>query len=91
MFNSKIEVNAAYKLVGTMSEMPRKLCFVCGRQGETISVLLVSGITTATVRQFEREFAQVRTRDGLYNLMPCNRVSDVGEVAEICEIVRGGL
>ena len=42
--NDVIEVNAGYKLVGRMREMPRKMCFVCGRQGDTISLLLVNGV-----------------------------------------------
>ena len=85
-----IEVNAGYKLVGRMREMPRKMCFVCGRQGDTISVLLVSGVTTAEVKWFDREFAQVQTPDGVYNLMPCNKSSDVDEVADIVGILQGG-
>lgn len=85
-----IEVNAGYKLVGRMREMPRKLCFVCGRQGDMISVLLVSGVTTAEVEWHGREFAQVRTPDGVYNLMTCNKVSDVDEVAGVVRILQEG-
>ncbi len=85
-----IEVNAGYKLVGRMREMPRKMCFVCGRQGDTISVLLVSGVTTSEVVQCDREFATVRTPDGFYNLMPCNKISDVAEVADIVAILQEG-
>lgn len=88
--SDRIEVNAGYRLVGCMKDMPRRLCYVCGRQGNVIQVLLVSGIATAEVRQFAREFAQVRTPGGLYNLMPCNRVSDCAEIAEIVEILKEG-
>ena len=83
-----IEVNAGYKLVGRMREMPRKMCFVCGRQGDAISVLLVSGVTTAEVIHCDSEFATVRTPDGFYNLMPCNKISDVNEVADIVRIIQ---
>ena len=83
-----IEVNQGYKLMPAMSGKPRKLCFVAGRQGNAITLLLVSGIATATVLQFEREFAKVKTRDGVYNLMPCNRVTDIQDVADVCDIIR---
>lgn len=88
--NDVIEVNAGYKLVGRMREMPRKMCFVCGRQGDTISLLLVNGVTTAEVEWHGREFAQVRTPDGVYNLMTCNKVFDVNEVADIVTILQEG-
>ena len=83
-----IEVNQGYKLMPAMSGKPRKLCFVAGRQGNAITLLLVSGIATATVQQFEREFAQVKTKDGVFNLMPCNRVTDIQDVADVCDIIR---
>lgn len=83
-----IEVNQGYKLMPVMSGQKRKLCFIAGRQGNAITLLLVSGIATATVLQFEREFAKVKTRDGVYNLMPCNRVKDVNDVADVCDIIR---
>lgn len=83
-----IEVNQVYKLMPAMTGKPRKLCFVAGRQGNAITLLLVSGIATATVLQFEREFAKVKTRDGVYNLMPCNRVTDIKDVADVCDIIR---
>lgn len=83
-----IEVNQGYKLMPAMTGKPRKLCFVAGRQGNAITLLLVSGIATATVLQFEREFAKVKTRDGVYNLMPCNRVTDIKDVADVCDIIR---
>ena len=83
-----IEVNQGYKLMPAMSGQKRKLCFVAGRQGNAITLLLVSGIVTATVQQIEREFAQVKTNDGVFNLMPCNRVKDVQDVADVCDIIR---
>lgn len=83
-----IQVNQGYKLMPAMSGPKRKLCFVAGRQGDTITLLLVSGIATATVLHFEREFAKVKTRDGVYNLMPCNRVTDIQDVADVCDIIR---
>ena len=83
-----IQVNQGYKLMPVMSGQKRKLCFVAGRQGNTITLMLVSGITTATVQQFDREFAQVKTNDGVFNLMPCNRVKDVQDVADVCDIIR---
>lgn len=83
-----IEVNQGYKLMPAMTGKPRKLCFVAGRQGNAITLLLVSGIATATVLHFEHEFAKVKTRDGVYNLMPCNRVTDIQDVADVCDIIR---
>lgn len=67
-----IEVHKGYRLVGTMRDMPPKFCWVAGRQGAVISLFLVSSVATAEVQDFGREFAQVRTPDGVYNLMPCN-------------------
>lgn len=83
-----IEVYQGYKLTGAMPEQKRKLCFVAGRQDNTITLLLVCGIVTATVQQFAREFAQIKTKDGVYNLMPCNRVTDMQDVADVCDIIR---
>ena len=64
LVDETIEVNQGYKLIPEMSGGKRKLCFVAGRQGNAITLLLVSGITTATVLPFGREFAKVKTRDG---------------------------
>lgn len=83
-----IKVNQGYKLMPAMSGKPSKLCFVAGRQGNAITLLLVSGIATATVLHFEREFAKVKTKDGVYNLMTCNRVTDIQDVADVCDIIR---
>ena len=83
-----IKVNQGYKLIPAMKGQHRKLCFVSGRQGNTITLLLVCGIVTAHVQQFAREFAQIRTNDGTYNLMPCNRVTDITDVADVCDIIR---
>ena len=83
-----IQVNQGYKLIPAMTGQKRKLCFVAGRQGNAITLLLVSGIVTATVQQIEREFAQVKTKDGLYNLMTCNRVTELHDVADVCDIIR---
>lgn len=83
-----IQVNQGYKLIGAMKEMPLKLCFVCGRQGDKITLLLVSEIATATVLHFEREFAQIKTNYGVYNLMTCNRVTDIQDIADVCDIIR---
>lgn len=83
-----IEPLAGYRLTPCQEGMPKKLCFVSGRQGNAITVLLVCGIVTATVQQFAREYSKVMTRDGAYNLMPCNRVTDINEVAEVCDIIR---
>ena len=87
--DSMIEVYQGYKLMPAMSEQKRKLCFVAGRQGSSITLLLVGGIVTADVRQFDNsEFAQIKMKDGVYNLMPCNRVTDLEEVADVCNIIR---
>ena len=83
-----IEVNQGYKLIPAMKGQKRKLCFVSGRQGNVISLLLVSEIVTASVQQIEREFAQVRTNDGVYNLFPCNLVTSLHDVADVCDIIR---
>ena len=83
-----IEVNQGYKLVGTMDGQKRKLCFVSGRQGSTITLLLVCGIVNAKVQNYEREYAQVNTPDGVYNLMTCNRVTDLQDAADVCDIIR---
>ena len=83
-----IQVYQGYKLMPTMSGPKRKLCFVAGRQGDTITLLLVSGIATATVQQFDREFAQIKTNEGVYNLMTCNRVTELQDVADVCDIIR---
>ena len=83
-----IEVNAGYQLMPCLKGQKRKLCFVSGRQGNTITLLLVSGIAIANVQTFAREYAKVPTKDGDYNLLPCNKVTDMNEVAEICDIIR---
>ena len=83
-----IEVNSGYRLTPCVDGQKRKLCFVSGRQGSTITLLLVSGIAVANVQQFAREYAKVPTKDGYYNLMPINKVTDINEVAEICDIIR---
>lgn len=83
-----IKVNLGYKLVGTIEGQKRKLCFVSGRQGNMITLLLVSGIATAKIMPLDHEFARVDLPDGSYNLSPCNKVSDLNEVAEICDIIR---
>lgn len=83
-----IEPLAGYRLTPCQDGMPKKLCFVSGRQGNAITVLLVSGVAIANVQQFAREYAKVPTKDGDYNLMPCNRVTDINEVAEVCDIIR---
>lgn len=86
--SNEIEVNVGYQLMPCQKGQKRKLCFVSGRQGSTITLLLVSGIAIANVQQFDREYAKVQTKDGDYNLMPCNKVTDLTEVAEICDIIR---
>ena len=83
-----IEVNQGYKLLGAMKEQPRKLCFVCGRQGNSITLLLVNEIATAKVLMFSNEFAQIKTREGCYNLFPNNIVTDLQDVADVCDIIR---
>ena len=83
-----IEPLSGYRLTPCQDGMPKKLCFVSGRQGNVITVLLVSGIAVANVQQFAREYSKIRTNDGYYNLMPCNKVTDMNEVAEICDIIR---
>lgn len=84
----KIKVNSGYKLMPAMSGMPKKLCFVSGRQGDQITLLLVNEIANAKVDIYAREFAQVKLRDGVYNLMTCNEVTDLNEVSEVCNIIR---
>ena len=86
--NDVIEVNAGYRLTPCNGGQKRKLCFVSGRQGSTITMLLVSGIAIANVQTFAREYAKVPTKDGDYNLMSINKVTDINEVAEICDIIR---
>ena len=83
-----IEPLSGYRLIPCQNGMPKKLCFVSGRQGNAITVLLVSGIEIVNVQMFEREYAKIRTNEDYYNLMPCNKVSDVNEVAEVCDIIR---
>ena len=86
--NDLIEVNSGYRLIPCLKGQKRKLCFVCGRQGNTITLLLVSGIVIANVQTYDHEYARVQTQDGDYNLMPCNKVNDLTEVAEVCDIIR---
>ena len=86
--NDVIEVNAGYRLTPCNGGQKLKLCFVIGRQGSTLTLLLVSGVAIASVQEFSREYAKVPTKDGDYNLMPCNKVTDMNEVAEICDIIR---
>lgn len=83
-----IEPLSGYRLTPCADGAKRKLCFVSGRQGDVITVLLVSGIAVANVQMFAREYAKIRTNDGYYNLMPCNKVTDMNEVAEICDIIK---
>ena len=86
--DTTILVDQGYKLTPVMSGQKRKLCFVCGRQGSSITLLLVNEIVTANVQHFDREYARVQTKDGYYNLMPCNRVIDLQEVAAVCDIIK---
>lgn len=83
-----IEVNAGYLMTPCMSGQPKKLCYVYGRQGNAITVMVLSGITVAYVQMFEREYAKVKTVDGVYNLMPCNKVHSMDDIAEVCDIIR---
>ena len=83
-----IEVGKAYKLYGVMKEQPKKLCYVVGRQGSTISVLIVGDVALGEVGHCEGEYAKVRARDGVYNLFPCNLVKDPDEVAAVCDMIR---
>lgn len=81
------EVNAGYRLTPCMRGQKRKLCYICGRQGSLITLMMVSGLMTVDVDGYEHEYAKIRTKDGNYNLMPCNKVTDMNEVAEVCEII----
>ena len=86
--SNEIEVNAGYRLTPCMQGKKNKLCFVSGRSYNKITVLLVNEIVIANVDQYGREYAKVKTNDGEYNLMPCNVVTDLTEVAEVCDIIR---
>ena len=87
--NSKIEfeVNAGYRLMPCLKGQKRKLCFICGRQGNLVTLMMISGLMTVEVGGFDHEYAKIRTKDGDYNLMPCNKVTDMNEVADVCEII----
>lgn len=86
--NNEIEVNAGYRLMPCSPGNKRKLCFVCGRQGNYVTLMLVCGLMTVDVSGFDHEYAKVKLVDGDYNLMPCNKVTDMNEVADVCDIIR---
>lgn len=76
-----IEVNQGYKLIPAMTGQKRKLCFVAGRQGNAITLLLVSGIATATVvalRARVRQGQDERRRVQPHALQPCEGRSGRG-------------
>lgn len=85
---ASIEVGKAYKLCGVMPEQPRRLCYVTGRQGSTISVLIFNDVAIGEIKVCEGVFARIRARDGLYNLYPFNEVKDPEEVAQVCDMIR---
>lgn len=84
-----IEVHKGYRLVGEQRGMPAKFCWVVGRQGSTISLLLVSSVATAEVEEYGREFAKVKTPDGVYNLMTCNEAKTDEDFEGVIQAIDG--
>ena len=90
---NEIKINTGYRITPVIEGNKPLLCYVTGRQGSFLSVLIVNGICTAEVFSrgafgVDREFARVTTPWGFYNLSPVGEVSDVNEIAQVCDIIR---
>ena len=86
-----IKVNTGYRITGSIPGQPPRLAYVSKRVGNKITIMLMNGIVTCMVTPaevFGREYAQVKTPFGVYNLSPCGEVKDLNEVAEVCDIIR---
>lgn len=84
-----IEVHKGYRLVGEMRDQEDKFCYVAGRQGGVVTLYLVTAVVTAEVQDFGREFAKVKTPDGVYNLMPCNEAKTDADFEGVVEAIDG--
>ena len=83
-----IEVDKGYKLVSQIKGLPPKFCYVSGRQGAMLTLLLVSAVVHAEVWDVESEFARVTTPDGIYNLMPCNEVKTADDLRQVVKAIK---
>lgn len=84
-----INVNKGYRLVGAMPDQPRRLAFVAARSGSLVTLLMIGSVETCQLANFDgHEFGRVTTPHGVYNLSPAGEVTDMGEVAEVCDIIR---
>lgn len=87
--NDIIKPMTGYKITPANPGQNRLLAFCSGRQGNVITLMLVNGILTGEVTvEYGREFCQVDTPVGKYNLSPCGEVHDLNEVAEVCDLIR---
>lgn len=87
-----IKPDTGYRITGAMRDQPKRICFVSDRRGNEITVMLISGIVLATVVPAEvygREYAQLETPYGVYNLSPCGEVKDINDVALVCDVIKG--
>lgn len=83
-----IEVDKGYKLVSQTRGLPPKFCYVSGRQGMLITLMIVSAVVHAEVFDMESEIAKVTTPDGIYNLMPCNEVKTAEDLMQVVECIK---
>lgn len=85
----QIEPMKGYVLTPVHPDAKRRLAFCSGRQGNLITLMLVNGLVTGKVTsEFGREYCQLNTPFGRFNLSPCGVVSDLDEVARVCDIIR---
>lgn len=81
-----------YVLTGTMPRQPKILCYVSEREGNEITVMLLSGLVKGKVvpaGTFSRtEYAKLLTPYGVYNMSPCGKISDLNDVASVIDIIR---
>lgn len=87
----EIKPNTGYRITGSMKDQPKRICYVSERRGNEITVMLISGIVLATVVPAEvygREYAQVQTPYGVYNLSPCGEVRDINDVAHVYDVIK---
>jgi len=85
-----IKVNTAYRMTPSVQGQPRKLAYVTGRQGNLISLMIINGIVTGAVVPADvcgREYAQIQTPLGMYNLSPVGEITDINEVADVCQVI----
>ena len=86
---TRLEVGQVYIATAAIEGQRRRLAVVIGRAGYTIQLAFVGELATGKAQSFggDREFAQVDTAIGRYNLSSMARAS-AAEAAEIQEILK---